>query len=476
MAASKTPLDTTTAASTRMESDSFGPIEVESDRYWGAQTERSRRNFKIGEEVMPKPLIRALAMVKKAAALANLELGLIDQRLALAIAAAAEEVIEGRLDRHFPLLVWQTGSGTQSNMNLNEVIANRASEMLGGKLGAKHPIHPNDHVNLGQSSNDTFPTAMHIAAAEEIARHLNPALARLYQALKDKAEAFQDILKIGRTHLQDATPLTLGQEFGGYAAQVDYGIERIKQVLYGLYPLAQGGTAVGTGLNTDPRFPELFAAKIADMTKLPFVSAPNKFEALAGNDAFVFAHGALNTVAVSLFKIANDIRLMGSGPRSGFGELSLPENEPGSSIMPGKVNPTQCEAVTMVAAKVMGNNATITFAGSQGHFELNVFKPLMAYAMLQSIRLLTDVSTSFTDHCVVGIEANRDRIKEHLNRSLMLVTALAPHIGYDKAAEIAKAAHKNGTTLREEAVRLGAVSEADFDRWVRAEDMVGPKR
>jgi fumarate hydratase class II len=459
-----------------MESDSFGPIEVESDRYWGAQTERSRRNFKIGEEVMPKPLIRALAMVKKAAALANLELGLIDQRLALAIAAAAEEVIEGRLDRHFPLLVWQTGSGTQSNMNLNEVIANRASEMLGGKLGAKHPIHPNDHVNLGQSSNDTFPTAMHIAAAEEIARHLNPALARLYQALKDKAEAFQDILKIGRTHLQDATPLTLGQEFGGYAAQVDYGIERIKQVLYGLYALAQGGTAVGTGLNTDPRFPELFAAKIADMTKLPFVSAPNKFEALAGNDAFVFAHGALNTVAVSLFKIANDIRLMGSGPRSGFGELSLPENEPGSSIMPGKVNPTQCEAVTMVAAKVMGNNATVTFAGSQGHFELNVFKPLMAYAMLQSIRLLTDVSTSFTDHCVVGIEANRDRIKEHLNRSLMLVTALAPHIGYDKAAEIAKAAHKNGTTLREEAVRLGAVSEADFDRWVRAEDMVGPKR
>ncbi len=476
MAASKMPLDTTSAASTRMETNSFGPIEVGSDHYWGAQTERSRRNFRIGEEVMPKPLIRALAMVKKAAALANLELGLIDQRLALAIAAAAAEVIEGKLDPHFPLLVWQTGSGTQSNMNLNEVIANRASEMLGGKLGAKHPIHPNDHVNLGQSSNDAFPTAMHIAAAEEIARNLNPALARLYQALKDKAEAFQDILKIGRTHLQDATPLTLGQEFGGYAAQVDHGIERIKQVLYGLYPLAQGGTAVGTGLNTDPRFPELFAAKIAEMTKLPFVSAPNKFEALAGNDAYVFAHGALNTVAVSLFKIANDIRLMGSGPRSGFGELSLPENEPGSSIMPGKVNPTQCEAVTMVAAKVMGNNATITFAGSQGHFELNVFKPLMAYSMLQSIRLLTDVSTSFTDHCVVGIEANRDRIKEHLNRSLMLVTALAPHIGYDKAAEIAKAAHKNGTTLREEAVRLGAVSEADFDRWVRAEDMVGPKR
>ena len=437
MAASKTPLDTTSAASTRTETDSFGPIEVGSDRYWGAQTERSRQNFRIGEEVMPKPLIRALAMAKKAAALANLELGLLDQQLALAIAAAAEEVIEGKLDTHFPLLVWQTGSGTQSNMNLNEVIANRASEMLGGALGAKHPIHPNDHVNLGQSSNDTFPTAMHIAAAEEITRHLNPALARLYQALKDKAEAFQDILKIGRTHLQDATPLTLGQEFGGYAAQVDHGLARIKQVLYGLYPLAQGGTAVGTGLNTDPAFAELFAAKIAEMTKLPFVTAPNKFEALAGNDAYVFAHGALNTVAVSLFKIANDIRLMGSGPRSGFGELSLPENEPGSSIMPGKVNPTQCEAVTMVAAQVMGNHATITFAGSQGHFELNVFKPLMTYAMLQSIRLLTDVSVSFTDNCVVGIEANRDRIKEHLNRSLMLVTALAPHIGYDKAAEIA---------------------------------------
>jgi len=476
MAASKTPLDTTSAASTRTETDSFGPIEVGSDRYWGAQTERSRQNFRIGEEVMPKPLIRALAMAKKAAALANLELGLLDQQLALAIAAAAEEVIEGKLDTHFPLLVWQTGSGTQSNMNLNEVIANRASEMLGGALGAKHPIHPNDHVNLGQSSNDTFPTAMHIAAAEEITRHLNPALARLYQALKDKAEAFQDILKIGRTHLQDATPLTLGQEFGGYAAQVDHGLARIKQVLYGLYPLAQGGTAVGTGLNTDPAFAELFAAKIAEMTKLPFVTAPNKFEALAGNDAYVFAHGALNTVAVSLFKIANDIRLMGSGPRSGFGELSLPENEPGSSIMPGKVNPTQCEAVTMVAAQVMGNHATITFAGSQGHFELNVFKPLMTYAMLQSIRLLADVSVSFTDNCVVGIEANRDRIKEHLNRSLMLVTALAPHIGYDKAAEIAKAAHKRGTTLREEAVRLGGISEADFDRLVRPEDMVGPKR
>ncbi len=430
------------SAPTRTETDSFGPIEVEAERYWGAQTERSRRNFRIGDESMPKPLIRALALVKKAAALTNLELGLLDARLGQAIASAAEEVIEGKLDAHFPLVVWQTGSGTQSNMNVNEVIANRASEILGGTRGAKHPVHPNDHVNLGQSSNDTFPTAMHIAAATEIAYRLNPALARLYQALKDKAEAFQDIIKIGRTHLQDATPLTLGQEFGGYAAQIDHGIERIKQTLYGLYALAQGGTAVGTGLNAHPRFAELFAAKIAEITKLPFVSAPNKFEALATHDAFVFTHGALDTLAVSMFKIANDIRLLGSGPRSGFGELILPENEPGSSIMPGKVNPTQCEAVTMVAAQVMGNQATISFAGSQGHFELNVFKPLVAYAMLQSIRLLTDVAESFTDHCIVGLEANRARIKEHMERSLMLVTALAPHIGYDKASEIAKAAHR----------------------------------
>src|SRR6476659_9014886 len=467
---------TSRSNSTRMETDSFGPIPVAADRYWGAQTERSRQNFRIGQDRMPMPIIRALGIVKLAAAKTNRELELLDQRRAGAIARAAREVIGGKLDDHFPLLVWQTGSGTQSNMNLNEVIANRASELLGGTLGAKHPIHPNDHVNLGQSSNDTFPTAMHIAAAVELAYRLNPALARLHQALKDKAEAFQDILKIGRTHLQDATPLTLGQEFGGYAAQIAHGMERIKQALYGLYQLAQGGTAVGTGLNAHAEFPELFAAKIAEITKLPFVTAPNKFEALASNDAYVFAHGALNTVAVSLFKIANDIRLLGSGPRSGFGELLLPENEPGSSIMPGKVNPTQCEAVTMVAAQVMGNNATITFAGSQGHLELNVFKPLMAYAMLKSIRLLGDVSVSFTDNCIVGIEANRARIKEHLDRSLMLVTALAPHIGYDKAAEIAKAAHKRGTTLREEAVRLGAVSEADFDRMVRPENMVGPKR
>jgi fumarate hydratase, class II len=462
--------------STRIETDSLGTIEVAQDRYWGAQTERSRRNFRIGDETVPKPLIRALALVKKAAALTNREIGLLEERLAKAIAAAADEVIEGKLDGHFPLVVWQTGSGTQSNMNLNEVIANRASELLGGTLGSKRPVHPNDHVNLGQSSNDAFPTAMHIAAAEEIAYRLNPALARLYQALKDKAEAFQDILKIGRTHLQDATPLTLGQEFGGYAAQVDHSIERIKLTLHGLYQLAQGGTAVGTGLNTSPLFAEAFAAKIAAFTRLPFVSAENKFEALATHDAMVFAHGALNTLAVSLFKIANDIRLLGSGPRSGFGELILPENEPGSSIMPGKVNPTQCEAVTMVAARVIGNNTTITFAGSQGHLELNVFKPVVAYATLQSIRLLADVADSFTEKCVVGIEADRPRIKQHLEHSLMLVTALAPHIGYDKASEIAKSAHKHGTTLREEAIKLGHVREEDFDRLVRPEDMIGPKR
>ncbi|MGZ5862883.1 MAG: class II fumarate hydratase [Methyloceanibacter sp.] len=475
MPAKRGPLKASGSGAIRVETDSFGPIEVEAHYYWGAQTERSRRNFRIGDESLPKPLIRALAMVKKAAALTNLELGLLDARLGRAITAAADEVIEGKLDAHFPLVVWQTGSGTQSNMNVNEVIANRASEMLGGALGAKHPVHPNDHVNLGQSSNDTFPTAMHVAAAMEIAYHLNPALARLYQALKDKAEAFQDIIKIGRTHLQDATPLTLGQEFGGYAAQIDHGIERIKQTLYGLYAVAQGGTAVGTGLNVHPRFADLFAATIAEMTKLPFVSAENKFEALATHDAFVFTHGALDTLAVSMFKIANDIRLLGSGPRSGFGELILPENEPGSSIMPGKVNPTQCEAVTMVAAQVMGNQATISFAGSQGHFELNVFKPLVAYAMLQSIRLLTDVSESFTGHCIVGLEANRVRIKEHMERSLMLVTALAPKIGYDKASEIATAAHKRGTTLREEAVRSGHVTPEDFDRLVRPEDMIGPK-
>jgi len=463
------------STATRTESDAFGPIEVPADRYWGAQTQRSRQNFRIGDERMPQPLIRAMALVKKAAAQTNLELGRLDQDLAEAIATAASEIVDGKFDGHFPLVVWQTGSGTQTNMNLNEVIANRASELLGGELGTKKPVHPNDHVNLGQSSNDTFPTAMHIAAAEEIVHRLNPALAHLFQALKDKATAFQDVLKIGRTHMQDATPLTLGQEFGGYAAQIDHGIRRTKMVLPGLYELAQGGTAVGTGLNSHPRFGTIFAAKVAELTGLPFVSADNKFEALAGHDAFVFAHGALTTVATSMFKIANDIRLLGSGPRSGFGELLLPENEPGSSIMPGKVNPTQCEAVTMVCAQVMGNQTTVGFAGSQGHLELNVFKPVLAYALLQSIRLLGDVSKSFTKNCVAGIEANRGRIKEHMERSLMLVTALAPHIGYDKASEIAKEAHKRGSTLREEAVRLGHVSEEDFDRLVKPDEMVAPK-
>ncbi len=467
--------DTAPSTPPRTETDAFGPIEVPGDRYWGAQTERSRQNFRIGDERMPRPLIRAMALVKKAAALTNLELGRLDKDLAETIAIAASEIMDGKLDGHFPLVIWQTGSGTQTNMNLNEVIANRASELLGGTLGTKKPVHPNDHVNLGQSSNDTFPTAMHIAAAEEIACRLNPALSRLFKALKEKAEAFQNVLKIGRTHLQDATPLTLGQEFGGYAAQIDHGIERLKMSLPGLYALAQGATAVGTGLNSHPRFAEIFAAKIAEMTKLPFVSAENKFEALAGNEAFVFASGGLTTVATSMFKIANDIRLLGSGPRSGFGELLLPENEPGSSIMPGKVNPTQCEAVTMVCAQVFGNQTTVAFAGSQGHLELNVFKPVLAHALLQSVRLLGDVADSFTKNCVAGIEANRERIKQHMERSLMLVTALAPHIGYDKASEIAKEAHKRATTLREEAVRLGHVSEADFDRLVRPEDMVSPK-
>jgi fumarate hydratase class II len=457
-----------------MESDSFGPIEVAADRYWGAQTERSRRNFRIGEERMPQPLVRALAMVKRAAALANLELGLIDERVAKAIMTAADEVIDGKHDTHFPLLVWQTGSGTQSNMNLNEVIANRASELLGVALGAKRPIHPNDHVNLGQSSNDTFPTAMHIAAALELAYRLKPALARLHQALKDKAEAFQDILKIGRTHLQDATPLTLGQEFGGYAAQIAHGMERVKQALYGLYQLAQGGTAVGTGLNASPEFAELFAEKIAEITKLPFVTAPNKFEALASNDAYVFAHGALNTVAVSLFKIANDIRLLGSGPRSGFGELLLPENEPGSSIMPGKVNPTQCEAVTMVAAQVMGNNATITFAVSQGHLELNVYKPLMAYAMLQSIGLLADVSESFTDNCVIGIEANRPRVKAPLGGWSMRSRRSRP-ISATTGRRRSPRQRTSAALPAEEAVGRRH-QRADFDRLVRPEDMVGRNR
>src|SRR5712672_1669866 len=460
--------------STRSETDSFGPVDVPADRYWGAQTERSRQNFRIGHDRMPMPIIRALAIVKLAAAETNRELGLLDQRRAGAIVRAAREVIDGKLDDHFPLVVWQTGSGTQTNMNLNEVIANRANELLGGELGAKKPVHPNDHVNMSQSSNDSFPTAMHIAAVERIVADLIPALGELCAALHKKETAFAGIVKIGRTHTQDATPLTLGQEFSGYAAQVESGIARLRVAVKDLYPLAQGGTAVGTGLNSKPKFAKAFARHVAKITKLPFTSAANKFEALASNDAYVLVHGAINSVATGLFKIANDIRLLGSGPRSGLGELILPENEPGSSIMPGKVNPTQCEALTMVCCQVFGNNTTITVAASQGHFELNVYKPVIAHAMLQSIGLIADAAISFTDKCVVGIRANEARIAELLEQSLMLVTALAPAIGYDRAAEIAKRAHANGTTLREEAVRLGYVTAAQFDRLVQPKKMIGP--
>jgi fumarate hydratase class II len=452
----------------------MGPIEVAADRYWGAQTQRSLENFRIGTERMPLPLIRAFGIVKRAAAEVNLELKSLDARRARTIVKAAQEVIDGKLDEHFPLVVWQTGSGTQTNMNVNEVIANRANELLGGTLGTKKPVHPNDHVNLSQSSNDCFPTAMHIAAADEIARRLDPALAHLQDALQRKAREFAAIVKIGRTHTQDATPLTLGQEFSGYARQMQNAIIRMRLGLKQLYPLAQGGTAVGTGLNAKPQFARLFAKRVAAITRLPFTSAPNKFEALAANDAYVFAHGAINAAAAGLFKIANDIRFLASGPRSGLGELSLPENEPGSSIMPGKVNPTQCEAVTMVCCQVFGNHTAITVAGSQGHFELNVYKPVMALAMLQSIRLMADVARSFTDNCVTGIQGNEARIRELMHRSLMLVTALAPVIGYDKAAQVAKTAHANGTTLREEAIRLGYVTAAEFDRLVRAEKMTRP--
>ena len=465
---------TTSNQATRTETDSFGPIEVPADRYWGAQTERSRQNFKIGHDRMPMPIIRALGIVKLAAAETNHELGLLDQRRARAIIRAAREVIDGELDDHFPLVVWQTGSGTQTNMNLNEVIANRANELLGGKLGAKQPVHPNDHVNMSQSSNDSFPTAMHIAAATRILGDLIPALEKLLHALRQKEKAFAEIVKIGRTHTQDATPLTLGQEFSGYAAQVESGIARLRTAVLDLYPLAQGGTAVGTGLNSKPRFARTFAKHVARITKLPFSSAANKFEALASNDAYVFAHGAINSVATGLFKIANDIRLLGSGPRSGLGELILPENEPGSSIMPGKVNPTQCEAMTMVCCQVFGNHTTITVAGSQGHFELNVYKPVLAYSMMSSIELLADVSHSFTAHCVAGIRADEKRIRELMERSLMLVTALAPKIGYDNAAKVAKAAHSRGTTLKEEALRLGLVSAAEFDRLVQPSKMTHP--
>ncbi len=460
---------------TRTESDSFGNLNVPTDKYYGAQSARSLINFPIGEETMPAALIRALGIVKLCAARANMAMDNLDPELANAIAQAAGEVAEGKLDDHFPLSIWQTGSGTQSNMNANEVVANRAIELLGGEIGSKAPVHPNDHVNRSQSSNDTFPTAMHIAAAEDIVHRLVPALQTLHNALNDKAQAFKDIIKIGRTHLQDATPLTLGQEFSGYVQMLANSIERAEGVLPRLYALAQGGTAVGTALNAKPGFAEKFAEEAAAYTKLSFITAPNKFEALGAHDAMVEAHGALNEIAVSLFKIANDIRLLGSGPRSGLGEISLPENEPGSSIMPGKVNPTQCEALTMVCVQVMGNNTTVSFAGSQGHLELNVFKPVIAYNTLQSIQLLGDASASFAERCVTGIKANTDTIKDLMERSLMLVTALAPEIGYDNATKIAKTAHKNGTTLREEAVKLGFVTGEDYDRIVRPEKMVSPQ-
>ena len=459
---------------TRTETDTFGPIEVDATRYWGAQAQRSIGNFKIGWEKQPLPVVRALGIVKRAAAETNMALGRLDKAIGETIVKAAQEVIDGKLDEHFPLVVWQTGSGTQSNMNANEVISNRAIEMMGGVMGSKKPVHPNDHVNMSQSSNDTYPTAMHIACAEEVQHRLIPALRHLHRAIDAKARAWNHIIKIGRTHTQDATPLTLGQEFSGYAQQVENGIKRIEMTMPMLMELAQGGTAVGTGLNAPVGFAEMVADRIAAITGMPFTSAPNKFEALAAHDAMVMTHGAINTVAVSLFKIANDIRLLGSGPRSGLGELSLPENEPGSSIMPGKVNPTQCEALTMVCVQVFGNQAALSFAGSQGHFELNVYNPVMAYNFLQSVRLISDAAVSFTDNCVVGIEPREDNIRQALDRSLMLVTALAPKYGYDRAAKIAKTAHKNGTTLREEAVKDGIDGE-DFDRIVRPEDMIGPK-
>ncbi len=459
----------------RKESDSFGILEVPSDKYYGAQTARSLINFPIGTETQPLPIVHALGIVKQACAITNKNLGVLDEDLANAIEQAASEVALGKFDDNFPLVVWQTGSGTQSNMNANEVISNRAIEILGGELGSKTPVHPNDHVNMGQSSNDTFPTAMHIAAAVEVSNELIPALEYLHDALAVKSKEFDHIVKIGRTHTQDATPLTLGQEFSGYVMQVELSIERVKQGLVRLFDLAQGGTAVGTGLNSKIGFAEDFAKEVANITGLPFRTADNKFEALAAHDALVFAHGALNATAASLFKIANDIRLLGSGPRSGLGELQLPENEPGSSIMPGKVNPTQSEALTMICTQVFGNQTTISVAGSQGHFELNVYKPVMSYAFLQSVRLLSDGARSFADRCVKGISANEDQIKALMERSLMLVTALAPKIGYDNATKIAKTAHKNKTTLREEAVGLGFVTNEEFDELVRPELMLGPK-
>jgi fumarate hydratase, class II len=463
-------------AATRIESDSMGEIAVPADRYWGAQTQRSLENFRIGGERMPAVLIHAFGLLKQAAAETNMALGDLGSTLGAAIVKAAAEVASGKLDDEFPLVVWQTGSGTQTNMNANEVIASRANEMLTGKRGGKSPVHPNDHVNMGQSSNDSFPTAMHIAAVRQVHMSLLPALKHLDEALDKKSRAFADIVKIGRTHLQDATPITLGQEFSGYAAQVSAGIDRVNACLPRLYPLAQGGTAVGTGLNCKIGFAEKFAGDVARLTGYPFVSAANKFEAMAAHDSMVEISGAYNTLAVSLTKIANDIRLAGSGPRSGIGELILPENEPGSSIMPGKVNPTQAEALTMVATQVMGNNVTITHAGSQGHFELNVFKPVIIYNLLQSGRLLSDACVSFTDNCVTGIEANRARIDELMSKSLMLVTALNPHIGYDNAAKVAKKAHKEGTSLKEAALALGLLTAEQFDNWVRPQDMVGPRK